>query len=149
VNSGEEAWWRARCREEEEEESRRGKGVRVEFYRGARPCRREGEREAVTGQLRMASGTGVPLGCVAAARLWWPDVAAWGTASGGSTGGGRSGGATRGRGKGGAGLQELGNQPATEITRARQRQELGDSRKTMEDLSAKSRKARDPTVMCK
>jgi hypothetical protein len=84
---------------------------------------------------------------VAAARQCRPDVAAWRTASGGSTGGGRSG-ATRGQGRGSAGLQELGNwMAATGHARAAETEELGDSRKTMEDLGAKSRKARHPTVM--
>jgi hypothetical protein len=74
-------------------------------------------------------------------------VAAQRTASGGSTGGGRSR-ATHGQGRGGAGLQELGNQPAAAgHARAAEIEELGDSRKTMEDLGAKSRKDRDPTVM--
>jgi hypothetical protein len=70
------------------------------------------------------------------------------TASGGSTGGRRRSGATRGQGRGGAGLQELGNRPAVAgHARAAETEELGDSRKTIEDLGAKSRKARDPTVI--
>jgi hypothetical protein len=74
-------------------------------------------------------------------------VATRGTASGGSTGGGRSGGATRGRWKGGAGLQRLGKRPAAAgHARASEAGEVGCSGKTMEDLGAKSRKARDPTV---
>jgi hypothetical protein len=57
------------------------------------------ERERESGHrigLRMAGGTGVPFGCVAATRHRRPDVAKRGTASEGSAGGGRRGGATRG-----------------------------------------------------
>jgi hypothetical protein len=61
----------ARCHEEEEEEIRRGRGVRVGFYRRARPRRREGERGAVSGRAHdggrrsgrgAVSGAWQPLG---------------------------------------------------------------------------------------
>jgi hypothetical protein len=108
---------------------------------------REGQSRA---RLRMVSGAGVPLGCMVAARHRRPDVAARGTASGGSTGGERSGGATRGRGNGGADLQQLGKWPAAAgHARATEAGEVGDSGKTMEDPNSKSRKAKDPTVMDK
>jgi hypothetical protein len=75
-------------------------------------------------------------------------VAARRTASSGSTGGRRRSGATRGQGRGGAGLQELRNRPAPAgHARAAETEELGDSRKMMEDIGAKSKKAKDPTVM--
>jgi hypothetical protein len=141
---------RARCREEEEEETGEGKGFGSGFIEAH--CFVE-ERERRSGHgigLRMAGGTGVPLGCVAAARHRRPDVAERGTASGGSAGGGRSGGATRGRGKGDADLQQLGKRPAAVgHARAAEAGEIGDSRKTMEDPKAKSRKARGPTIMHK
>jgi hypothetical protein len=147
VNSGEEVWRRLGVARRKKRKSSRRKGVRVGFYRRARPCRREGEREAVTGQAQDGGRRRRALGCVAAARLRRPDVAARGTASRGSTGDERSGGATRGRGRGGADLQRLGNRPAAAgHARAVEAKELGESRKTMEDLGAKSKKARDPTV---
>jgi hypothetical protein len=87
---------RARCREEEEEETGEEKGFGSGFTEVH--CFVE-ERERKSGhgiRLRMAGGAGVPLGSVAAAQHRQPDMAERGTASGGSAGGGRSGGATRG-----------------------------------------------------
>jgi hypothetical protein len=49
--------------------------------------------------------------------------------------------------KGDAELQELGKRPAAAGHTRAEAKELGDSRKTMETLSAKSEKSRVPTVM--
>jgi hypothetical protein len=102
---------------------------------------REGQSRA---GLRMASGAGVPLGCVAAARHRRPDVAARGTASGAAR-------AVRGvvgrrvcEGRAVQTCNGSGSGRRRRVTRARQRQG-----KTMEDPNAKSKKARDPTVMHK
>jgi hypothetical protein len=115
----------ARCREEEEGEKQREKRVRVGFYRRAQPEKRGRAQDG--GRRRRA------LGCVAAARLRRPDVARRGEDSGG---GAAVGGVVGRHVEGGSG-----SRGRTEA------EELGDSRKTMEDLSAISQKSRDPTVM--
>jgi hypothetical protein len=134
----------ARCREEEEEGKAAGESVLVGFIEGL-SCRREGKRERQSrAKPRKASGAGVPSGVwqslgsdsptwpgegrtAEAARRWeegWGD--AW---------------------KGGAERQGLGKRPAAGGHARAAAEEIGDLRKTMEDLGAKSRKARDPTVM--
>jgi hypothetical protein len=62
ANSGEECGGELGVTRRKKRKSSRRKAVRVGFYRGAQPCKREGEREAVTGRLRTAGGAGVPLG---------------------------------------------------------------------------------------
>jgi hypothetical protein len=77
--------------------NRPGKGVWFGLI--AAHCFKE-ERERRTGHwigLKTVGGAGDSLGCVAVARLRWPNVARGGEDSRGSTGGGERGGATRGR----------------------------------------------------
>jgi hypothetical protein len=134
-----------RCREEEEEGKQAGKGVWVGFYRRARPVEERGREGVVTGRAqgvgrrrrssRMRGSRSAPAARRGKARggqrrrlgrqeEWWGN--AW---------------------KGGAELQELGKQPAAAGHARAEAEELEDSGKTMEDLGAKSRKARDSTVM--
>jgi hypothetical protein len=128
ANSGEEVWRRLGVARRKKRKSSRRKRVRVGFYRRARPCRRERERERERerqsrAKLRTAGGAGVPSGA------WQP------LGSGGPTWlrGERPAGAARAvRGVVGRRMGEGGA--------------FRDSRKMMEDLGAKSRKARDPTV---
>jgi hypothetical protein len=124
--------------------NRRGKGVWIGFI-VAHCFVEEGERRGGHGiGLKTADGAGGALGCVVAARLRRPDVARRGEDSGGgvAVGGGvgrrveerrRAAGAWEAAGGGGS------------CARA-EAEEIGDSRKTMEDSVAKSRKYRDLTV---
>jgi hypothetical protein len=63
ANSGEEVLQRFGVARRKKRKSSRRKGVRVGFYRRARPCRSEGKRERQSrAELRTAGGTGVPSG---------------------------------------------------------------------------------------
>jgi hypothetical protein len=120
------------ARRKKRKQAREG-GVRVGFE-GDSTAQLMGER-AVTGGAQDAGGAGVSSG-----HAWRP------FGLGGATwqGEGRTAEAARAVGggwgdawMGGAVLQKLGKRPAAEI---------GDPRKMMEDLNAKSEKGRDPSV---
>jgi hypothetical protein len=148
TNPGEECGDWLGGREREEEEIKRGDGVRVGLYRRARPCRREGERGSSHGAgLRTAGGAGVPFRCVAAARHRLLDVAERGTASGAARAVGGVVGRRVEQDKGDTDLQGLGRRPAVEIARAAESRGDWGLRKTMEDLGAISQKCRDLTIM--
>jgi hypothetical protein len=117
-------------REEEEEEIRRGDGVRADLYRRALRCRREGEGEQAQGRAQVGGQRCCALRVrVAAARHRQPDVAGRREATGGCAGGGRSSKATRGaRGGWRRSAAGLGNGRRRWITSARQRQRRSGTR---------------------
>jgi hypothetical protein len=144
VNSSEEMWRRARCREEEEEENRRGEGVWVGFvaahYFVEERERRSGHRIG----LKTAGGAGVPSGAWQPLRSGSPTWQGEGrTAEAARAVGGGVGRRVEGRCRAAVAREAAGGGGSRARAEA---EELGDSRKTMEDLSAISEKSRDPTV---
>jgi hypothetical protein len=146
MNSGEECGGEHCVARRKKREASGGKGVRVGFYRRARPCRGEGEREQSWAEPRTTGGAGVLCGA------WQP----LGNVGPTWRRGERPAGAARAVGgvgrrveqdKGGADLQVLGGGRRQRSCAQQRAEEIGDSRKTMEDLGAISQKCRDPTVM--
>jgi hypothetical protein len=62
MNSGEECGGELCVTRRKKKEASGGKGVRVGFYRRARPCRGEGERGQSRAEPRTAGGAGVLCG---------------------------------------------------------------------------------------
>jgi hypothetical protein len=131
------------ARRKKRKQAREG-GVRVGF-KGDSTTQLMGERGWSRAELKTAGGAGVSSGH--AWRLFGLGGATW-------QGEGRTAEAARVVGggwgdvwTGGAALQKLGKWPAAAVTRAlRGTEEIGDPRKTMEDLNAKSEKGWDPSV---
>jgi hypothetical protein len=123
--------------------NRRGEGVWIGFI-AAHCFVAKRERRGGHGiGLKTTGGAGGALGCMAAALLQRPDVARRREDSGGGAAvGGRVGRRVEER-------QKLGKRPAAAGHARAEAEEIGDPRKTMEDLNAISEKSRDPSVMYK
>jgi hypothetical protein len=136
-----QCWW-SRGRSKGEQQKGRARFGFIGTQDSVEVKRRESSRVA---RLRSAGGAGVSSG-----HAWRP----FGLSGATWQGEGRTAEAARAVGggwgdawTGGAALQKLGKRPAAAVTRARRgTEEIGDPRKTMEDLNANSEKSKDLSI---